>query len=343
MQALTRAHHELFRRGPDERFESLPALWEHCHKQRECSKDFWAPPQHVRAHVESQNLTLSFCGERPFAMNDWSFSQLCRLAGVSKETLNRLTPETAGTVLEETLPSSERPVQILASGDVVRSIHGVAYTRLWDVDIVTMIREFASGFTPPPIATGGGTGLYAGEQDMFLFLIDPTGWVEVEGEAFAPGFFVWNSEVGRRSVGMQTFWFQSVCQNHIVWDVIDVAEFNRKHTANVHESLVEMRRMIERLVETRDARRDGFAKLIKKAAETKLGANVDEVLKVLDGYDIARKLAKEAIKLAQQRGRFTILNVVDGLTRLSGDRAHAAERTDLDEKAGRLLALASAA
>jgi hypothetical protein len=48
----------------------------------------------------------------------------------------------------------------------------------------------------------------------------------------------WNSEVGCRSVGIQTFWFQAVCANHIVWDAVEVVDFSRKHTANVHECLV---------------------------------------------------------------------------------------------------------
>ena len=65
---------------------------------------------------------------------------------------------------------------------------------------------------------------------MFCFLIDPTGWAEIEGEAFAPGFFLWNSEVGKRSLGIKTFWFQAVCQNHIVWDATEVVDFSRKHT-----------------------------------------------------------------------------------------------------------------
>ena len=59
---------------------------------------------------------------------------------------------------------------------------------------------------PPHKGLGGGTGLYAGEQDMFCFMIDPTGWTEIGGESFAPGFFLWNSEVGRRSLGLSTFW-----------------------------------------------------------------------------------------------------------------------------------------
>lgn len=45
---------------------------------------------------------------------------------------------------------------------------------------------------------------------MLVFLIDLTGCTEINGEAFAPGFFLRNSEVGKRSVGIQTFWFQAV-------------------------------------------------------------------------------------------------------------------------------------
>ena len=80
-------------------------------------------------------------------------------------------------------------------------------------EVLEAVREAAPDFTPPPKGLGGATGLYAGEQDMFAFGIDPTGWVEIGGENFALGFFVWNSEVGRRSVGVQTFWYQEICQN----------------------------------------------------------------------------------------------------------------------------------
>ena len=60
-----------------------------------------------------------------------------------------------------------------------------------------MLREFAVDFVPPQKAGAvnpGGTGLYCGERDLFAFLIDPTGWAEIDGEAFAPGFFVWNEQ-----------------------------------------------------------------------------------------------------------------------------------------------------
>ncbi len=361
MTCLTRARNELFRRTPDECFPSLIALWEHCQKRRESSLDHWHPPQSLHPTVNDRGLALAFGGEDPFHMNEWSFAQLCRLAGVSKDTINRISPQTACRAPEETLPSSEKPVQILTKDSSIRSIHGVAYTRLWDVDLLTMLREFATDFQPPQQAGGSrgpavvsdedipfdpdpeppsGTGLYCGEQDMFVFMIDPLGWTEIDGQAFAPGFFVWNSEVGRRSVGVQTFWFQKVCANHLVWDAVEVVEFKRKHTANVHESLSEIRRIVASLVEKRDQRRDGFAQTIRKAMEAKLGATADEVMELLNRRGITKTLAKNAVETARRKGAMTVFAVVDALTRLSGKMANAGERAEADEKAGQLLALA---
>jgi len=215
MPHLTRASRELFRRSPDERFASLDVLWQHCHSQKEQSLERWETPQRLVPQSGENILDLAIGVDGAFTLNDWSFGQLCRLCSVNKETLNRLSPETACRAVRETLPTGTKPLQLLTQGTTVRSIHGVAYTRLFNADLVEVVRETATDFTPPPKGFNGATGLYAGEQDMFCFLIDPAGWAEIGDQAFAPGFFLWNSEVGRRSVGISTFWFQSVCQNHV--------------------------------------------------------------------------------------------------------------------------------
>ena len=269
-----------------------------------------------------------------------SFGQLCHLAGVSKETVNRLSPATASQAFQETLPVGNKPLQVFTKENVVRSIHGVIYTRLFNVDLVAMLREFATDFQPPQTASSGGTGLYCGEQDMFVFLIDPTGWAEIDGEAFAPGFFLWNSEVGKRSVGVQTFWWQQVCANHIVWDAVEVVEFSRKHTASVHDCFAAIRSIIEEIVQKRDARRDGFVHVVKNAMAQKLG-DAAEVQKLLARFDVKGRLAKEALDLARSQGRFTLWSLVDALTRLSSQLTFAADRTDADQKAAQLLALAA--
>jgi histone H3/H4 len=202
-----------------------------------------------------------------------------------------------------------------------------------------MIREFATDFQPPQQAVTGGTGLYAGEQDIFMFLIDPLGWVEIEGENYAPGFFVWNSETGRRALGCQTFWFQAVCQNHIVWDATEITEYTRKHTARVRDGLGEIRAMIEATVAKRDARKDGFVTVIRKAMETKLGDDAEEAFKELCKNGISRSVAKEAITIAQEKGRFTIWSLVDALTRLSQESRYVGDRVETDQKASQLLSL----
>ncbi len=345
MNNLMKAHNELFRRGPDERFRSFDDLYRYCQEQCGRSTVGWTQPSDVSATPVNGQLGLALGTDESYGLNNWSFGQLCSVASVNRDTVNRLSPETASRVFEETLPCGEKPLQVFRTDELVRSIHGASYTRLDNVDLLSMVREFATDFVPPQESgkpgTEGGTGLYCGEQDMFCFLVDPTGWTEINGEAFAPGFFLWNSEVGKRSVGVQTFWFQAVCANHIVWDAVEVVEFSRKHTANVHEAVSEIRNIIEQLVERRDARRDGFAMVIQKAMAAKLGDDTDDVLKLLAKQGLTQSLAKEAVEVARSQGALTIFSIVDALTRIAGKRKFAGERTEVDQRASALLALAS--
>jgi len=335
---LTRASRELFRRQDDERYEDLQSLWQYCQTKKERSQDLWRPPREIRTTANGA-LALRV-GSEPFTMNAWSFTQLCRQAGVANETINRLSPATASLVFDETLPrGGEKPLQLLVEGEHVRSIHGTAYTRLWDADLAMTIREFAVDFQPPQKGFKGATGLYAGEQDMFCFLVDPNGWCEIGDDAFAPGFFVWNSEVGRRSLGIETFWFQKVCANHIVWDATEVISWTRKHTASVGEGLADIRRIIGDLVAKRDQLRDGFVAAVKKAMEARL-QDGEEAAKFLKKHGILQKLAKRALEIAGEKGAFTIWSVVDALTQLSREMTNAGERTEADMKASQLLALA---
>lgn len=338
MQTLTDASTELFARSPDECYDSLQALWDKCYADKQSANDRWVEPERFEPRAQDGRLALGIDAER-LALNDWSFGQVCRLAGVSKDTVNRLRPVTAATVLAETLPEGGKPLQVHTLGETARAVHGTAYTRLYNADLLAVVREFATDFEPPQKGVGGATGLYCGEQDMFCFLIDPAGWTEIDGEAFAPGFFVWNSEVGRRSLGIKTFWFQAVCQNHIVWDAVEVVEFTRKHTANVHEALREFRTIIGRLVEARDNRRDGFAKVIEKAMRERLGDDAEAALKVLQRHGVTRTLAKEAVAIAEAKGAFTVFAIVDAITRLSTRMPYAGDRAEADAKAGSLLAL----
>lgn len=120
MTNLTLANQELFRRTPDECFPSLEALYTHCADQRNQSQDHWERPLDVSLSGE---MTLTIGERQGNGLNDWSFSQLCRMAGVSKDTINRLSSSTASRALQETLPRADKPLQILTTGNQVRSVH----------------------------------------------------------------------------------------------------------------------------------------------------------------------------------------------------------------------------
>jgi len=336
MATLTHAHEELFQRAPDERYETLAALIDHCKVTRRSSEDRWL--SHDRISITS-DMSVVLDGDPDHRFCNWSFSQLCQMAGVSRSTINRPSHKTASRALQETMPASEKPFQVLTSDSRIRSIHGVAYTRLWNEELLTTIAEAAPGFTTPQQAFDGSTGLYCGEQDMFAFLIDPTGWVEINDQAFAPGFFVWNSEVGRRTVGIQSFWFQQVCQNHIVWDAVQVIETSRRHTARVRDFLDVVRTTVAELVQKRDARRDGLAGVIERAMREKLGDDADAVMKQLQKHGVSRDLGKKAIEIAGQGNGFTIFSLVDALTQLSQRVTFIGDRTAIDTKVSSLLAL----
>ena len=146
MQNLTAASRELFRRSPDECFESLDLLYQRCQADKERSEDFWHWAGELRPVAIEGRLELEVGDKGAHRLNDWSFSQLCKIAGVSKDTLNKLRSETAGQVLVETLPGGSKPTQVLSFDRTLRSIHGASYTRLHNLDLLNVVQEFATDF-----------------------------------------------------------------------------------------------------------------------------------------------------------------------------------------------------
>ena len=104
MQVLKRGHTELFRRGPDECFDSLADLTRFCQEQKAKSVDRWLPPRSLQAAALWLSTAWWSISPMPaptaptaaYQMNDWSFTQLCQLAKVSRDTVNRVSADTAG-------------------------------------------------------------------------------------------------------------------------------------------------------------------------------------------------------------------------------------------------------
>ena len=342
MTGMNGRYCQLFSRSDDQHFATFDALYTHCLDRQRNSEMYWRLPADMIPTDYQDNLRLKLTGSRAFSLTEWSFGQVCKLAGVKKESLNRLKSSTAAQVLMETMPHGPRPLQIFTYDETIRSIQTVGYTRIYDSALLELVMEEAFDFDSPPVGDSGATGLYAGEQDMFAFMIDQKVWIEVGDERFAPGFFIWNSEVGRRSVGLTTFWYQRGCGNHIIWDANTTVSYSRKHTATVDSVLGDIRLLLKQLVEKSSNRKDSFAKSLSRARQTNLGTCPDEVIKVLNRCGIAMNLVHQAVTtMADKSDGFTVYNAVDTLTRITGRLRNAGERIEQDSKIGQLLALAN--
>lgn len=82
MANLTRAHDELFRRSPDERYPSLQELLAHTVAEKERSTDRWELPRDLKplAHEGALKLAMGSDGAS-LVLNDWSFTQLATWPG----------------------------------------------------------------------------------------------------------------------------------------------------------------------------------------------------------------------------------------------------------------------
>ena len=89
MQNLMMASDELFRRGPDECFATFDDLHRYCVETKERSTERWHVPDEVSLEATDRGLELGLRERESFRLNNWSFSQLCGLAGISRHAYFR--------------------------------------------------------------------------------------------------------------------------------------------------------------------------------------------------------------------------------------------------------------
>src|SRR5689334_14956925 len=100
---LTHASRQLFTRPADEQYANLPDLLRATADLKNRCTNATAIQTQLRPFVHGSYLSLERSGQLPVRFNDWSFTQLCQLAGASKDTVNRLKADTAVQVFTDLL------------------------------------------------------------------------------------------------------------------------------------------------------------------------------------------------------------------------------------------------
>jgi hypothetical protein len=365
MSTLTKASNQWMSRPDDQRFTSLDELVAFTSHQREISKGSVIPSRRLSAapvegDEDRKQLVILGPDGTPANPTHWAFSQLANQVGAPAGYLRSLPADIAADALNYGIfkrPVEDTGILVRQDGDLeLAAVTGPRYGRVWNTDIAKALRErFGDGLTGDFTVPGefgkavdvnkSNTTIYASDRDMFVFLADEKNRIEVPNRrhgqrgSLARGFFVWNSEVGSKTLGIATFLFDYVCSNRMVWGAEGYEEIKIMHFASASDRWVE--EVAPAIQAYANKSTVGITKAIEDAQKARIGGDkLDEFLR----KRFTRGQA-EAIKLAhvaeEDRPIESIWDVTVGATAYARGIKHQDDRVAIERTAGNIMALAS--
>ena len=192
MSVSTEVSRQWATRPDDERFLSVPELYESVKGRRERSTQHQAALDLLVVKADNDTVYLSNpeTGEES-ALTHWSFNQLSSLVKAPAKYLRTLPPQLAAINLMTTIKQINRSdLSLLQTqtqhGPQMRSVNGSKYGRIWDEELVSLILKHVDldvwkvpsasyAHTNPKLATT----LYASDRDVMLWLVDEETPIEV--------------------------------------------------------------------------------------------------------------------------------------------------------------------
>lgn len=353
---IMHAHREWKSRPMDQRFPTVEALQDAVDARRALSREVKLDSKAVRVvATDDGGMQVQGSGAR---LTHWSFGQAAALGSAPAGFLRELPAPMAAQVLNHRLEHADRAsVNVFVGADPaqpadvsVRAFNSDRYGRIFDADVIRMVRHVTDGTSwRPPLGYEGGrwgapmvpSGLYASDRDCFVFMVDEERPVEVRGEALNRGFIMRNSEVGAATFNFMAFLYRRVCGNNIIWGGELLGEVNVRHVGNA------MRRASfivgPALREYVNADTSAERGMIARALDFSVGANEREAGEFLRNKGFSKPDAAGAVAAAvkEEGGAGSLWQVVQGLTALARQKEHTDERVSLERAAGKLLDLAA--
>lgn len=214
------------------------------------------------------------------------------------------------------------------------------------------IRSSKLGLEVKPGDLIAPAGLYAGDRDMFVFMINEDAAVKnplCPDVPLTRGFFLWNSEVGDRTFGITTFLLDAVCGNHICFGARDVMEFKVRHIGEAR--MKAFKELQVHLTKYSNLSVSDDQAMIEKSQTFQIAATKEEVIEKVLSFAKSKKLVTltegaitDAIEIAEKTTRYgnprTPWAINQGLTVLSQQSEYASKRVDMDREAGKVLEMA---
>jgi hypothetical protein len=363
---LMQAHREWSRRPAEERFTSLPALHAKLAQLRNNSRELVVANRSFEAvPLDGEQLVIEMTtanGREPVQVDTthWSFGQLSGLASAPAGYIRTLPAPIAAMNLNYGLKvrrEIEEVGTLLTRNDdgsvYIRAATGPKYGRIWNAEMVAAIMEiFGDGingkFRIPGewgqqvAITQDNTTLYGSDKDVFVFLCDEVNRIENpdrrDGKSgtLARGWFGRNSEVGDGMLELDSFLFDYVCGNRIVWGASGMQRIRIRHTASAPYKWRE--ELIPALKRYENGSAVGIEDALRDAKAARLGDAVDEFLSKHFGTQKVGSKLGEKIKAAHiaDEGRpiETAWDVITGATAYARSLPFQDDRLTVERAAG---------
>lgn len=365
MTTLMKASNQWSSRPADERFGSLEAMHNAVKVFRDQAAEGTLEYKDLRVEAgEGEPILVSPRGKRA-NFTHWSFGQLASRIGAPAGFLRQLPVKLTTEILNDRLQNLQvvdgvdgegkaREAKLLfkRNGEMtVRAFTGVGYARIWNEEITSRLLRLVNEqpcWQPAPAAFDGSRGLYASEKDMFAFLVDNERRIFEKDQhgGLGRGFFVWNSEVGDQSFGIDSFYYEYVCGNHRVWGAKRIAEVRIKHVgAAADRGFAALACEVKKYAESSAVEDE---QQIAKMKSFEIGADKQGVLDRLFNLrapGLTKGLIGQAYALAEKREDWygnprSAWGLSGAITEIARDLPNSDGRLSLDRAGGKVLQLA---
>lgn len=364
MTELMAASRQWASRPADQRFTSLDELVAFTSHQREISRGTVIPSRALSAapvEGDDSRRDLMIVGPdgTPAAPTHWAFGQLANQVGAPAGYLRSLPADIAADALNYGIfkrPVEDTGILLRQNGGLeLAAVTGPRYGRVWNADIAKALRSrFGDGVTGDFTVPGefgkavdvdqNNTTIFASDRDMFVFLADEKNRITVPGRrngqsgTMARGFFVWNSEVGSKTLGIATFLFDYVCCNRIVWGAEGYEEIKIMHFSSASTRWVE--ELAPAIKSYANKSTASITQAIEKAQQARIsGDNLNDFLR--QRFTRGQAEAIRAVHFAEEeRPIESLWDVTVAATAYARGVTHQDDRVDIERKAGQIMAMA---
>lgn len=360
-------------RPADQKFLSLDALKAKVDDRRDNSIETIIPtkrieliaPEAPTSIEQTHDLQIGLPGGSIINPTHWSFAQLCGLGKAPAGHYRELPSQIVADALAYRLRYSREidDVKLYSSRDDLLAATGPDYGRIYDSEVVAAVQQVAGNgigdtrwkvpgmldwsnmtYDPEHPVTLDTTTLYASDQDVFMFLVDDRNPIEIgklksgEPDLMFRGFYSWNSEVGRTSMGIASFYLRAVCMNRNLWGVEGFEEITIRHSKYAPSRFIEMVRPA--LESYANGSTGKLIEGVNKAKAAKVASDDEEALAFLAGRGLSRKLATQVIETGEREEGDKPRSVWDfaqAITATARTIPNADARIELEGEARKLL------